>query len=509
MERTPDSLSVVLVCVILVLATASVYWQVRGHEFVSLDDLKYVGQNEQVQNGLTWKGFIWAFTTRLTSNWHPLTWLSLMLDCQFSEAKAKACHTTNVLFHLVNTLLLLMVLMRMTGALWPSTFVAALFALHPLHVESVAWVSERKDVLSTFFWLMTMWAYVRYTKHPGYARYVPIVVFFVLGLMAKPMLVTLPFVLLLLDYWPLRRLQLRRLNDQPISSNEMKAENNKTITVCLLVEKLPLFALTVVSCVVTYLVQQSGGAVQSAERIGLTIRITNALTSYLGYIVKMVYPTGLAVFYPHTGTFRIDAAIVLVLISVLVVRWAPGRPYLPVGWLWYVGTLVPVIGLVQIGGQAMADRYTYVPLIGLFIMISCGAADCMKGKSYRKIILTTAAGVILLPLTICTWRQVSYWRDSITLYERALAVTTNNYLAHTALGLILAENGKTDRAIEHFEEALRIIPDDFMTHRCIALALVQKGMFDKAIKHYREVLRIKPDNKQANRELQELLAKPK
>lgn len=389
MRLSRDNLYVLLICGGLVLATAVVYWQVREFELLTLDDGDYVWNNQQVRSGLTWQGFLWAFTTTHSCNWHPLTWLSLMLDCELFESESRACHTTNMLLHIANTLLLFWVLKKMTGAVWQSGFVAALFALHPLHVELVAWVSERKDVLSTFFWLLTMWAYVRYTEHRGLGRYVLVLLFFTLGLVAKPMLVTLPFVLLLLDYWPLGRLQLNG------------SGSFRKTAVRLVAEKVPLFVLMVTSCVVTYVAQQTGGAVWSIPAI---LRIPNIFVFYARYIEKMIWPSRLAIFYPYTTHTillgqTIVAALVLLVISIRVIRSAQSYRYLPVGWLWYLGTLVPVIGLVQVGAQAMADRYTYVPLIGLFIMIAWGAADYAKSKNYSRIALWVPALVILMTLT--------------------------------------------------------------------------------------------------------------
>jgi Flp pilus assembly protein TadD len=506
MGRVSNKLYVLLICVVLVLATAGVYWQVREYEFVGFDDRDYVGENVRVLNGLTREGFAWAFTTtKTTGNWHPLTWLSLMLDCELFESKSQACHTTNILFHLANTLLLFVVLRRMSGALWRSAFVAGLFALHPLHVESVAWVSERKDVLSTFFWLLTMWAYVRYVERVGAARYVPIVVFFALGLMAKPMLVTLPFVLLLLDYWPLGRLRLNKLGDKALANSNAGASGVRKAAARLVAEKVPLFILTVISCVVTYLAQQSRGAVQPIESMRLNVRLANAVVSYSDYIVKTIWPSRLAVFYPYQGMAPIwqiaQAGLVLVGVSAMVMWWVRRRPYLAVGWLWYVGTLVPVIGLVQVGAQSMADRYTYVPLVGLFIAVTWGIADLADSWRYRRIVLGVSAAAVLLVLMVCTWRQVGYWRNSITLFEHTLAVTSNNALAHNNLGFVLAKRGELDKAIEHHREALRLNPGDASVHINLGMELELKHEYAEAIKHYEEALRINPDQAVAHNNL--------
>lgn len=493
MKQKTNRWDVLLICVVLVLTTAGLYWQVDSHEFVTLDDLAYVGDNEQVLNGLTREGFLWAFKTNMMGNWHPLTWLSLMMDCQFFQNNARACHITNVLFHIANTLLLFWVLKQMTGNVWPSGFVAAAFALHPLHVESVAWVAERKDVLSTFFWMLTMAAYVRYAEHPSFTRYLPIILFFALGLMAKPMLVTLPFVLLLLDYWPLGRLQLGQSGTKARAIGRMKLSNASSVIVRLVAEKVPFFILTAISCGVTYLAQQS---VRSVGQIALLVRMANAVLAYSKYVWLMFWPAKLAVFYPYPHAVpiavRLGSAILLLLVSVAVILLLRRRPYLVVGWLWYLGTLLPVIGLVQIGAQAMADRYTYVPLTGLFIMIAWAGADLVGGMRYRKIVLAVAAVVVLLTLGASTWFQVGHWRNSVTLYEHTLAVTKSNYLAHNNLGAVLSRQNRLNDAIEHYKQALQINPGYQDAIINLGMVLIRKGRVDETIKHYREYLGLEP-----------------
>jgi tetratricopeptide (TPR) repeat protein len=474
---------------VIVLATLVVYWQLRNHEFVSFDDPKYVTENPHVLKGLTLQSAKWAFTTKHASNWHPLTWLSLMLGCELSGAKAKTCHTTNLLFHVANALLLFVLLKRMTGSVWPSGFVAALFALHPLHVESVAWVAERKDVLSTFFWLLTMLAYARYTQRPALIRYMLVVILFALGLMAKPMLVTLPFVLLLLDYWPLERLELSAAA-RPDTNRQKERVGKKQTFFRLVSEKVPLFVLSAVSCVITLRVQQD---VEVSARL-LTIygRISNAMVSYMVYLCKMIWPARLAVFYPHPKTLPpwqvAVAGLLLLVISALVIRRARSRKYAIVGWLWYLGTLVPVIGLVQVGVQSYADRYTYVPLIGIFIVIAWAAADLLKNVPYRKLLASMVSTAVLTALAVCTWVQAGYWRNSVTLYEHALDVTRNNHLAHNNLGVVLRDRGRTAEAVEHFEAAAKIFPmyDDAVVN--LAAGLVDQGKFDEAINYCTQFL---------------------
>ncbi len=498
----------VLVCLFLIVITIAVYWQTRNHEFVSYDDDAYVIENPQVQAGLTRQSIIWSFTTTHVANWHPLTWLSHMMDCQLYDLNPSGHHLTNVLFHLVNTVLLFLLLNRSTGASWRSGFVAALFAVHPLHVESVAWVAERKDVLCTLFWLLTMWTYIYYVEKPRLHRYLLTLLTLGLGLMAKPMLVTLPFVLLLLDYWPLGRFQAGPAgsNDQaqvqlPLSSVKTTMPSSRLIW-----EKAPFFVVSLASCVVTFLVQQKGGAVETVADFPLTIRIGNALVSYVSYMGKMIWPQSLAVFYPHPGTSLprwqpVAAGLLLIFITIGVIRAGRKRAYLTVGWLWYLGTLVPVIGLVQVGAQALADRYTYVPLIGLFIMISWFIPDLLSAWRHRGILLGGAAVTLVSALMVCTWMQLQHWKNDLTLFEHALKVTANNYLAHDSLGNALAEQGKLDQAITHYNAALRINPNSLNTHNNLGVAFLEGGDIDKALTHYYAALRLKSDSAETHNNL--------
>jgi len=451
----------VLLCLFLVVLTLAVYRQVQNFDFVNFDDHMYITENRHVKEGLTLKSTIWAFTTIHAANWHPLTWLSHMLDCQFFGMNSGRHHLTNLFFHITNSLLLFFVFRKMTGSSWQSGFVAALFALHPLHVESVAWVSERKDVLSAFFWMLTMWSYVWYVEHPGINRYLLVLLFFILGLMAKPMLVTLPFVLLLLDFYPLSRFQFQQSDDGNIFQQ-------RSIYLRLVLEKLPLFVLAAISSAVTLYAQKRGGAVMSLDVIPIKVRIANALVSYIKYIEKMIYPSELAVLYPFQGMLPwweiTGAGLLLVSISFLAIRVIKQSPYYAVGWLWYIGTLVPVIGLVQIGRQSMADRYTYIPLIGLFIVIAWGVPEIVAQWRHRKILLTIFATVLLSILMTVTWKHLRHWGNSITLFEHTLEVTSNNYLAHNNLGVALDIQGRTQEAIDHYLKALRIKPDYVEAH---------------------------------------------
>ena len=367
------------ICFSLVISILCIYWQVRHFSFVNYDDPQYVTANYAVQAGLAFENIRWAFTAVHANNWHPLTWLSHMLDCQIYGLDPGRHHLTNVLFHILNTLLLFLVFKKMTGALWKSAFVAALFALHPLHVESVVWVAERKDVLSTFFFMLTLWSYTRYVERTNLYNYLMVLLFFMLGLMTKPMLVTLPFVFLLLDYWPLQR----------FCFGSSDSNGQRSFYWGLVWEKMPLFILSSASSVVTYLVQKSSGAVNSLAAIPFHVRIANALLSYVSYIEKMLWPEHLAVLYPYPNVILpwkiVCAGLLLMMISVFIFRRLRSKPYLAVGWLWYLGTLVPVIGIVQVGAQAMADRYTYVPLIGIFFIAAWGGADLVTKWRFRKI----------------------------------------------------------------------------------------------------------------------------
>jgi len=491
----------IIICLFLVAATLSVFWQVHNHDFVNYDDNTYVTENIQVQRGLDPTTVLWAFTTTYANFWHPLTWLSHMLDCQLFGLTPGMHHLSNLILHIINTILLFLVFSAMTGSLWRSAVVAALFALHPLHVESVAWVSERKDLVSTLFWFLTMGSYLWYVRRPGLPRYLPVLLFFVMGLMAKPMLVTLPFVLLLLDYWPLNRIRF----GEPDTSDSQPG----TPMSVLLLEKLPLFALTAVFCIVAFLAQQQGGATGSLDTYPLGVRISNALVSYALYIGKMFWPQGLAVYYPHPRELQswqaIGSGILLTFLTVLSLREARRRPSLVVGWLWFIGTMVPVIGLVQVGSHAMADRYTYVPLIGLFIALVWGLSDIASTWHHRRAILTLSAGVVLASLMAVSWFQVRHWQNSITLFSHTLAVTSNNLKAHNNLGTAQLALGNPEEAAHHFSAAVQINPGSAITRYNLGLALLRQERFTEAALQYLEALRIKPDFQRAHRDLGETL----
>ncbi|MGA1868194.1 MAG: tetratricopeptide repeat protein [bacterium] len=466
----------ILICLILVIAVLTVYWQVRNYEFINLDDNTYVTENQHVTRGLTLKNIVWAFRTTHAANWHPTTWLSHMADCQLYGLDSGRHHLTNVLIHIFNSLLLFSIFLKITKDFWQCSVIAALFALHPLHVESVAWVAERKDVLSTFFLMLTIWMYVMYIENKRITPYLFMILCFILGLMAKPMLVTLPFVLLLLDYWPLKRTSI-----YPLVS-----------------EKIPLLMLAGASSILTLWVQQSGGAVRSLGIYPVTMRIANAFVSYITYMGKMVFPYHLAVLYPYPLMFPAwkvaGACIVLLSITLCALLTMRKYPYFLIGWLWYIGTCVPVIGLVQVGSQAMADRYTYIPLIGLFIIIAWGVPALFSSWHYKKKALAAVTSILFIALMIITYQQVGYWSTSITLFQHAIESTTHNYLAHHNLGVALADQGNLEKAIEHYSEALRIHPDFALAHSNLGSALRMQGQISEAIKHYNKALEIEPDH---------------
>jgi tetratricopeptide (TPR) repeat protein len=497
-KRTRNKQYVLLICAGLVLATIVAYEQVRHGDFVDYDDDMYVTENPHVKNGITVESISWAFTTRHAYNWHPLTWLIHMLDCQLFGTKPGWHHLTNLLLHTINTLLLFGVLKRMTGALWASGFVAAAFALHPLHVESVAWISERKDVLSTLFWLLTMAAYLWYVRRPSLSRYLLTLLCFALGLMAKPMLVTLPFVMLLLDYWPLGRFQLEQMTKKAEPQDRKSANSSSQWRAFhrLIWEKIPFLALVVVSSIVTVVFQRGGGALVQTGILSLDVRIANALVSYLRYIKKMIYPSRLAVFYPYHSLsllLSIACLVILVIVTLAVIYIGRHRRYLPVGWFWYVGTLVPVIGIVQVGSQSMADRYTYVPLIGLFIIIAWGAADVSAKWRYQKIVLGICSAIVLTILLISTRMQVRHWQNSFTLFEHTLGVTKGNSITHNHYGAFLLEQGRFEKALAQFNEALQISPGFHDARKNKGSALLDMGKFDEAVATFSELLRAAPD----------------
>ena len=564
-KRRPPHRATFLICVALAAVSLAIYAPVLFHDFIEFDDGLYITNKPIVQQGLTFEGVLWAFSNFEAKNWHPVTWLSHMLDCTLFQMFPGGHHLTNVALHALNALLLFLLLQRMTGAVWRSALVAALFAWHPLHVESVAWVAERKDVLSTLFMILTIGAYVRYTEKPGWLRYFWILVLYALGLMSKPMLVTLPILLLLLDFWPLDRMReppqtaprllapfisilearvfpLVRILHQPRaiapdvlgSGAGTSGGTPSTGPECcrleaalrrrfgekygLVLEKLPLFAMSALSCAVTLWAQSSGGALRSVDAVPVPSRLANAGVAYGTYLWKMFVPGELAVFYPlpsdiHWG-WLIISIVALALVTWAVVRAGKKHPYGVVGWLWYLVALLPVIGLVQVGGAAYADRYTYVPLIGVFILAVWSAAEWLRAAGASRLSRMLAAAVVLL---VCAWGtagQLQYWNNGVRLFERTLAVTQNNYVAHNNLGVALCRRGFKSEGMLHYATALRINPRFTTARDNLADAYYNRGVdlanadqIPQALAQFAEVLKLRPDDSDAHNNLGALLAR--
>lgn len=523
------------ICIAIALTTLSFYAPAVTHDFISFDDPTYVSENIHVRYGLSWQSFKWTLTSVVVSNWHPVTMLSHILDAQLYGLFAGGHHATAVLLHTLNAVLLFLLLQRMTRARWCAALVAGLFALHPLHVESVAWVSERKDVLSTSFWLLCSLAYLRYTKDRRIRTYVLSLFLLAMGLMCKPMLVTLPFTLLLFDLWPLGRISLSDDNSQSVTKQAGR----------LIIEKIPMFLIVVVSSVTTFLVQRSQGAVADAVSLPMGERGANVLSSYATYILKMVWPTNMTLFYPYSAealSYGLAAlgAILLLCGTVFALRTLKTKPYFAVGWFWYLGTLVPVVGLVQVGSQAMADRYTYIPLIGLFIIIAWGLKDFTIRFPRTRRWVAEASALWLVILSALTVNQLGYWKNDLTLFSHALAVTEDNFIAESMYGNALHDSGQTPQAIEHLQKALSIRPDLFdvyvslgnifyqerrigdsidsfehalavnpnhaPAHVGLGISLLAVRKAENAKEHFREALRLEPENAEAHNNLGAMLA---
>ena len=504
-----------IVCILLVAIVWIVFGQTLRHEFVNYDDDQYVSENPRITNGLTLDGIQWAFTHVHAHNWHPLTTISHMLDCQFYGLQPWGHHLTNVLLHAAATVFLFLALWQLTGSRWPSAFVAAVFAIHPLRVASVAWVAERKDVLSGVFCMLTLWAYARYARsnRPSSGRYTLTLVLFALGLLCKPTLVTVPFVLLLLDYWPLRRFKLQSPGSKPPRSVHNHSDGDrgespsrggslpaKTIQ-DLLIEKVPFFVLSAASCVATLLAQEKG-----IRQVPLGGRVGNAMVSYVAYLGQMIWPAGLSVVYPYAaGGPNIGqvllASLVLLIISVAFFIWRGKYPFLLAGWLWFLGVLVPMIGIVQVGAQARADRYTYLAQIGLYLLVTWGAMELfIKWRGGREVSIAVAI-LIVTALTADSYVQTSYWRNSETLWNQALANTSENHIAQNNLGNALMKKGQLDDAIVHFRKALEIYADYPEANNNLGYALASKGNWADAITSYRAAIRVRPNYAKAHNSL--------
>jgi tetratricopeptide (TPR) repeat protein len=482
----------------LAVITLAVYMQVGNHQFLNYDDKDYVTSNRHVADGISVDAVLWAFTSVKAGNWHPVTWLSHMADVQFYGMNPRGHHLSNVVIHTASSLLLLFLLLRLSGSLWKSTFVAALFALHPLHVESVAWVAERKDVLSAFFGFLTILIYSEYVAKRTAVLYILTLLTFVFALMSKAMLVTLPAIMLLMDLL---------LFDRCHHENH---EQNTDRIITLVKEKIPFFACSIISSIITVYAQHMSGATKSLDEFAILLRIENALVAYVKYMLKVLWPQDLAVLYPISHSIPlwqvIGSLLILLLFSVTAIRAGRNHPFFSLGWFWFIVTLVPVIGIIQVGNQSMADRYTYIPVIGLFIMIAWGVPVLVKGLQFRKEILTILFCAVIISSAALTWQQLGYWRSTISLFQHTLKITTDNYMANNFLGIALAENGDLDAAIKEFQISLRIKPNYVDAHDNLGVALGRTGNLNEAILEFLEALRINPDYVNAQNNLKFTIA---
>jgi tetratricopeptide (TPR) repeat protein len=489
MEHKHKHVIISLMLIILVLAS---YWNVQYYEFVNYDDSVYVTDNYRTKSGLSWDNVISAFADVPTEGfWHPLTMLSHMLDWQLYRGNSGGHHWTSVILHILNTILLFLFFKTITGAVWRSAFVAALFAIHPINVESVAWIAERKNVLSTFFWMVTMLFYAWYVTQPGWKRYLPVFISFALGLMSKPMLVTLPFVLLLLDYWPLNRTSINPEGENYIEPSILNIKKQKISF--LIVEKVPLFVLSAISSCLALYAESAINALGSLNDLSLTKRASNGIFSYAVYLKKLFWPVDLAVFYPYVDIAIwqvLVSATFLVVITIFAIKYFRRYPYLVVGWFWYLGTLVPVIGLIQIGSHAMADRYAYVPFIGLFTIISWGVSQNLFKTKYAKVITALACISIIIMLSVTTHNQIKVWNNTATLFKSALKSNPNNYLAYNMLGLDTADRDDNELALSYYNVALKINPHFDQAYNNAGLVLVKMGRRYEALKYFEKAIQI-------------------
>ena len=467
---------ILIVYVVLAAITLAVFWQVNQYDFIKLDDNIYVTDNFRIKSGISLEGIRWAFSTTYAQFWHPLTWLSLMFDYQLFGLNAGGYHMTNLILHILSTLLLFWLFNRMTGALWKSAFVAALFALHPLHVESVAWISERKDVLSAFFWMLTLCLYVYYTEKPVIRRYLLVLFSFICALMSKPMVVTLPVVMILLDYWPLGRFELKKGN----------------LILWQLKEKTPFFILSTVFSIITFYAQYKPSG--KYFQYSLNSRLASALVSFVTYLEKTFWPHDMAVFYPFSAQIPllpvIVASLLILVITTFVIVMVRRLPYLFIGWIWYVITIAPVIGIIKVGDFAMADRYHYLPSIGISIMLVWGIPALIKSEATRKKFFSTAAIAFLVLLAVLSWKQCDYWKNDIKLFNHALQVTKNNYVALNGFGLTLVKAGKIKEAVDNYNEAISIKPNYPPSYISRGFAYFDLGQYQRAIEDCNEAIRL-------------------
>ena len=509
---TPRQLRMVI-CLLLAAGTAILYWPVTHHDFINVDDLRFVPQNAQVRAGLTWHGIMWAMTSFYAETWQPVTWLTHMVDCQLYGLNAGGHHLTSLLFHVANTLLLFVWLENLTKATARSAFVAALFAWHPLHVESVAWICERKDLVSMFFMLLSLMAYSRYARKPAVGMYLLALVLFALALMAKPMVVTLPCILLLLDFWPFNRLELPWVRGGQNSARETRQNSGAKLVdpiairkaLVLIAEKIPFFILGLAMTAVTIYAEKAGGTLATLAGLPLQTRAANAAISYLSYLSETFWPTHLAFYYPYSFDLPplsvFGATLVLLLWTACCLLRLRQQPYLLVGWLWWFGTLVPTIGLIQFCAQSKADRYMYMPSIGLFIMLVWGITDVLKRRPAGRKLLPVVGGVALVGCLATCSDQISYWQDSITVSRHAIEVTRNNYVAYDSLGSGLYERGLKQEAIQCYAEAVRIFPQSPQPQFNLGVALMDAGRYDEAVEHLAAAVKIMPDKYELRNQL--------
>ena len=481
----PSGVRPYLFALLLIVLTVGLYWPVRTHPFVNYDDDVYVTGNSHIQDGLTRDTVTWAFVTYDAGNWHPVTWVSHALDSQIYDQDPAGHHQTSMLIHALNAALLFWVLWRATGYAGRSFVVAALFAVHPINVESVVWISERKTLLSMLFFLLALGAYRWYASKHRIRRYAVVAVLFALGLMAKPQIITFPFVLLLWDYWPLRRMAV---SGQPAPDSTFQRRSFRE----LVMEKLPLFAIAAASAAMTMKAQRSSGAVLSLASSPLSMRLSNAVVSYVKYIAKALWPINLAPMYPHPGdslrAWQVYGALLILLTMTVLIAERNSRRYLLVGWLWFLGTLVPMIGVVQVGRQAMADRYAYLPLLGIFIMICWGVADWSEEKHLPSVLLPVTSTLVIIALAFVAHRQIGYWADNVTLWTHTIEVTAPNYIAQDDLGGALLDRKQLEEAIGHFRLAAEIHPVDPISNFNIGFYDQQHGDLSEAIIQYKKAI---------------------
>jgi len=494
-----SSHKIAIILFAITFLTVSIYWQVIRFPFILFDDNTYVTSNPHVLSGLTIEGVRWAFTTFSSGNWHPLTWISHMLDVNMFGLDAGYHHLANLVFHLLCTSVLFLLMYRMTGDLWASALVATLFGVHPLHVESVVWIAERKDLLCTLFWFLGLWSYLKYVESKSLFLYFMVIISFLAGLLCKPMIVSFPILLVLIDYWPLQRLKWA---DKP-------DKIGKISQLIIFYEKIPLFLLSIIFSIITYIAQSAGSAVNTAEMVPFYARVFNAIISYGKYLLKVFYPISLSIFYPHPwdtsmsipGWETAVSITILTFISYVFFRTARRSPFLIMGWLWYLIALLPTIGIVQVGGQAMADRYMYVPSIGIFIILA-GTLKLAVTRYHRlNILIPTAVCIFIGANGLVAWRQAGMWQSSVVLFEQSLQQNPTSWLMHHNLAVAYGEEGKYAEAIRHYEEALRIWPGYLPSRFGLATILSKQGRTAEAIFHYEEVLKVNPDSAEAHNNL--------